>query len=48
MKGRLLNPWDDYQKPYIAIYWFSDNVQSGIVVAKYEGWINMKNKHMTY
>ena len=36
MRGWLLNPWNGYQKLYIAINWFSDNVQASIFVAEPE------------
>ena len=39
--GRLLNSWIGYQKSYIEINWFSDNVQSGIFASEHEGEIKV-------
>ena len=36
-----MNSWNDYQKSHMAIYWFIDDDQVGIFVAKHEGWIKM-------
>ena len=44
-KGEFLNSWNDYQKLYIAINSFSDNVYADIFVAEYESGINM-NKNL--
>ena len=38
---RLLNSWNGFLKLYIAINWFSGNVQTIIFVAEHEGLINM-------
>ena len=50
MRGRLLNSWNGYQKLYITISWFSDNVQVGIFVTKHEGRIkndeNLLNRRL--
>ena len=42
-RGRPLKFWKGYQNLYIAITWFSDNVQAGKFVAKHEGFIKMDN-----
>ena len=49
-RGKLLNYWNRYQKVYNAINWFSDNVQSGIFVARHECLIkvnrNLSNRQL--
>ena len=40
-RGRLLNSWKGYQKLYIVTKWFSENVQTSILVAEHEGWIEI-------